>query len=74
MPIIIPTPAFLSPLDLAAINMSDDDIEPLTPNTILSAQEIDEMVSQFRLFTRRLSQQSVFPPSPPVLHSRRLGR
>jgi uncharacterized protein YbaR (Trm112 family) len=36
--------------------MADDHIE-LNLNTIVSAQEIDEVVSQFRLFNRRLSQQ-----------------
>lgn len=41
--------------------MADEDIE-LNPDTIVSAQEIDDVVSQFRLFSRRLSQQSVIPP------------
>lgn len=41
--------------------MADEDIE-LDADTILSAQEIDDVVSQFRLFNRRLSQQSVTLP------------
>lgn len=44
--------------------MADEYIDP-NLNTIVSAQEIDEVVSQFRLFNRRLSQQSVIPALPP---------
>lgn len=44
--------------------MADEYIDP-NLSAIVSAQEIDDVVSQFRLFNRRLSQQSVIPVLPP---------
>lgn len=43
------------------MNMADEHVE-FNFNADISAQEIDEVVSQFRLFNRRLSPQSVTSP------------